>query len=130
MLKRSLNTSLLSCGSLILAITLAGCSNKPYKSHLIVDTKGINTGNYHQDKEECQAYTEQVRTGERVATEAAKGGVVGGVVGAVIGNSSTAQRGAGAGAVLGGVKGYDMAERELDRVMRNCLRGRGYRVLN
>jgi hypothetical protein len=58
------------------------------------------------------------------------GAVVGGVFGAVVGNSNTAQRAAGGGAVLGAARSTGSVVRERDRVVRNCLLGRGYRVLN
>jgi hypothetical protein len=39
-------------------------------------------------------------------------------------------RSAGVGAVGGGVQGAASGMRERDQVIHNCLRGRGYRVLN
>ena len=38
--------------------------------------------------------------------------------------------GAGVGAVTGGVRGAQEGVRESERVVKQCLRGRGYRVLN
>ena len=51
-------------------------------------------------------------------------------LGAIFGNSGDVARGAGAGGVVGGARGAASGEREKDQVLRNCLRGRGYRVLN
>lgn len=51
-------------------------------------------------------------------------------LGAIAGNSGTAERAAGVGGVIGGAKGAGSGLRERDRVVKNCLRGRGYRVLN
>ncbi len=116
--------------ALLIIVSISACSSSSYHSHVIVDTKGANMNRYYQDREECQHYTEQVRTGERVAVEAAKGGATGGAVGAVIGGSHGAQEGLGVGAIFGAARGFDRSERELHQVMRNCLRGRGYRVLN
>ena len=53
-----------------------------------------------------------------------------GAIGAITGNSSSAARGAGVGAVSGGAKGASQGEQDEVRVVKNCLRGRGYRVLN
>jgi len=96
----------------------------------IVDMQGVSTAQYNADLVDCQAYADEVEAGRQVARGAVGGAVVGGVVGAVVGNSDTAQRTAGAGAVLGGSRGAQSAMSERERVIRNCLRGRGYRVLN
>lgn len=58
------------------------------------------------------------------------GAVIGGALGAIFGNSSTAGRMASGGAVIGGAGKAGEAEQEKGQVLRNCLRGRGYRVLN
>ena len=58
------------------------------------------------------------------------GAVVGSVFGAVLGNSGTAKRGAGIGAVGGGASGAGEGLREREQVIKRCLIGRGYRVLN
>ena len=96
----------------------------------IVDMRGVNQAQYYADLAECQAYADEVEAGRQVARGAVGGAVVGGAVGAVIGNSDTAQRTAGAGAILGASRGATSAMTERERVIRNCLRGRGYRVLN
>ena len=113
--------------------TLVGCSNgyqygAPDK--VIVDTLGVDPYSYEMDLADCEAYAMQVSVGQRTAEGAVEGGLVGGVLGAVLGNSDSAKRGAGAGAVVGGVKGNKGARHEQDRVVKRCLNGRGYRVLN
>jgi hypothetical protein len=55
--------------------------------------------------------------------------VVGGAVGAVSNRHDTAE-GAAIGAITGGASGINQGERDKVRVVKNCLRGRGYRVLN
>ena len=97
---------------------------------IIIDTKGVNMASYETDLAECREYTEQVAVGEKAAKGAASGAVVGGAIGAIVGNSSNAARGAGVGAVTGGAKGVSQGEQDKVRVVKNCLRGRGYRVLN
>ena len=67
---------------------------------------------------------------ERSVEGAVEGAVVGGVLGALLVNHETAERSSGAGAVLGGVKSNKRSRREQDRIVRRCLKGRGYRVLN
>ena len=97
---------------------------------IIIDRKGVDPARYEQDLAECRAYSEEVKTAEKAARGAASGAVVGGLIGAAVGNSRDAQRGAGAGAVTGGAKGVSQGEQDEVRVVKSCLRGRGYRVLN
>ncbi len=108
-------------------VMLGGCTTT---DEIIIDKKGVNMAAYEQDLAQCRTYSEEVRTGEKAARGAASGAVVGGRIGAAVGNSRDAQRGAGAGAVTGGAKGASQGEREEVQVVKQCLRGRGYRVLN
>lgn len=114
------------------AALLAGCSSssQQHNGGVIIDTQGVDMAAYYTDLDDCKHYAEQVNAGEKVISSGAGGAVLGGVLGAVVGNSTTAAKGAGVGAVTGGAKGYSESEREKQRVIRNCLKGRGYRVLN
>jgi outer membrane lipoprotein SlyB len=114
-----------------LAIALcAGCAGKSGRP--IVDTKGLNHYQYEQDLAECSAYADEVPVAEKAATGAAAGAAVGGAVGVIWdghrGNDPV--RGAATGAVLGGAGGVGSGVNERNRVVKNCLRGRGYSVLN
>lgn len=106
-------------------LLLAACSGA---SGPIIDTKGVDMTRYHQDLAECETYASQVSTGQAVARGSAGGAAVGAAVGAVAGGG--AKKGAGIGAVTGGAESARIADREKASVVRNCLRGRGYRVLN
>ena len=106
--------------------TLTACAG----SQPIVDLKGVDPAQYRRDLADCQTYADQVPVARKGATRAAVGAVVGGAVGAVVGNSRTVERAAGAGAVIGGAKGTGRGLNERERVVRNCLRNRGYAVLN
>lgn len=115
-----------------LVMLLASCrqvdeitGNRP-----IVDTKGVDMEAYEADLEDCYVFADQVQTGNKVLTGAATGAVVGGVIGAAAGNSDTAKRGAGVGAASGTLSGTGGAMAERQQVVRNCLAGRGYLVLN
>lgn len=116
----------------VLAVTLVGCAGHRHRSadRVIVDTKGVDLNAYYQDLDECQEYADDVAVGRRAAGGAVAGAVIGGAVGAIAGNSRTAERAAGVGGVVGGAKGAGSGLRERDRVVKNCLSGRGYRVLN
>lgn len=104
---------------------LMACAQKP-----IIDTQGKSMAQYEQDLAACKDYAKQVAVGNRIATGAAAGAVVGAVIGAVAGDSELAQRAAGVGAVSGAAKGTGRGLSEKQRVVYNCLRNRGYAVLN
>jgi hypothetical protein len=103
---------------------VAGCSSHPGP---IVDTKGVNMARYEQDLAECTAYSEQVRIEQGVAKGAVGGAAVGAATGAIVGDTA---KGAGVGAVAGAAKSAQIGEREKSGVVKRCLRGRGYKVLN
>ena len=105
-------------------LLLAACSST---SGPIIDTKGVNMTRYEADLEDCEGYAEQVKIGEGVAKGTVAGGAVGAATGAVLGDTA---KGAGVGAIGGAAKSAMRGDREKDRVVKNCLRGRGYRVLN
>lgn len=113
--------------AIMMAMLLAACTTT---DEIIIDKSGVNMSKYEADLAECQTYSQEVKTGEKAVRGATSGAVVGGLIGAAVGNSRDAQRGAGAGAVTGGAKGVAQGEREEVQVVKNCLRGRGYRVLN
>lgn len=92
--------------------------------------KGVDPAQYRVDLMECERYADQVDLGGRAVGGAAAGAVVGGLIGAAVGDSDSAKRSAGAGAVVGGARGTGSAVREQQVVVRNCLRHRGYTVLN
>lgn len=112
----------------LLAVSLTAC--RGLRDDPIVDTQGVNMARYETDLAQCRAYAEQVDVGADAARGAVGGAVVGGAIGAIVGNSDTAARGAGVGAVGGGARGAGRGLREKDQVLRRCLIGRGYRVLN
>jgi uncharacterized protein YcfJ len=97
---------------------------------VIVDTQGLDLKEYQRDLSECDALAQQVDISKRTVGGAIGGVVVGGVVGAIIGNSDTAQEIGGTVGVVGGVKGNIHARKEQQKVIKRCLQGRGYRVLN
>ncbi|MCZ6620111.1 MAG: glycine zipper family protein [Gammaproteobacteria bacterium] len=115
---------------LVAVVLFSGCARQPFSHPPIVDMRGVDAVQYRVDLTECNQYAEQVSLGQRVGAGAIAGAVIGGAVGAAVGNSNTAQRSAGAGAVIGGARGGADGLRERRFVIRNCLRNRGYAVLN
>jgi len=114
----------------ISVLALSGCANQPEGGRIIIDKKHVDMHAYRQDLRECQAYASEVDAGATVAESAGTAAVVGGAIGAIFGNSHTAARSAGAGAVAGTAKGVGAVSREQEQVVKRCLRGRGYRILN
>lgn len=105
-------------------LALAACSGTPRP---IVDTKGVDMNQYHQDMAECRRFAEEVNVAGGVARGAGVGAAVGGAIGAVTGSGT---QGAASGAITGGATSGIKNDRERERVAKNCMRGRGYRVLN
>lgn len=109
------------------SFSLVACSSS---KRVIVDPQGINQVQYQRDLSDCQQVASQVSTARDSGEGALGGAAIGGLMGAIFGNSRTAAVGAGAGAVLGGAGKAGDAQQEKSRVLKNCMRGRGYRVLN
>ena len=107
-------------------LTTACASSK----RVVVDKQGIDEAQYQQDLTDCRTVADEVSTGRDAAEGAAGGAIIGGILGAIFGNSSTAGRMAGGGAVIGAAGKAGDAEQEKSQVVKNCMRGRGYRVLN
>lgn len=118
--------------TIVIALLLTACktSDDLLGNRPIVDMQGVNVVAYEADLVDCQAYADEVQIGRQTAVGTVAGAAVGTVFGAIVGDSGTAQRGAGVGAVTGGVRGVSGGLSERERVIRRCLMGRGYRVLN
>ena len=95
----------------------------------------IGQATYERDLAECRDFARRADP----AADAAKGGVVGGaigaavgaVVGALTGNVGRAAAIGAAGGATGGVlRGGLRGGARQKRIIRRCLRGRGYRVLD
>ena len=104
------------------ALLLSACASKP-----IIDTYSVDMVQYEKDLADCEHIAEQVESGKITGKSAAFGAGVGaayGVIGGDIGNA------AATGAVTGGAGGLLKQDNEKARVTKNCLRHRGYAVLN
>ncbi len=112
--------------SIVAGVLIGACASHPEP---IIDTKGVNMAVYEQDLADCETYSEQVQIEAGMARGAATGAATGGAVGAVRGRGSVAED-AAVGAILGASKSGVQGAKEKERVVKNCLRYRGYRVLN
>jgi len=114
--------------------TLVGCA-QTYQP--VVDTKGQDSARYQQDLYECRQYAEQVSPAGQAAVGglggAAAGAALGAITGALVGGVSAGE-GAAVGAATGGAVGVGTGAykgvNEQQQIIDNCLRGRGYSVLN
>lgn len=112
-------------------LALAGCGD----DRPIVDMKGVDQQRYEQDVAECREIADQVGVGNSAASGgllgAIGGAAVGAAVGAVTGSPGTGASIGAAGGGAGGVfQGARSGQTKQERVLRNCLKGRGYRVLD
>jgi hypothetical protein len=116
-----------------ISAAVSGCTatNQP-----IVDTNGVDPNQYAKDNSECQNYADNAN----VAGDAAVGGLGGAAGGAALGaiagglGGGGAGTGAAIGAATGGVLGigagaYTGVEQKRE-IYRNCMKNRGYSVLN
>lgn len=124
------NNNMRLAPTLLTALLLVGCSSQPRTpGGVIVDRRGVDPIRYAADLDECAAYADEVRAADKVVANSAGGAVVGGAVGSIY-KSGSGSRGAAAGAVTGAVKGIADTSNERSLVVKNCLRQRGYVVLN
>jgi len=111
--------------ALIVAM-IAGCAAHPDP---IIDTKGVDPDLLAEDWDECEVYTEEIIIAQGVGKGAAVGAAVGAATGAVS-NRREVDEATGLGAIYGGTRSGLDADRQKQQVFKNCMRGRGYRVLN
>ena len=109
----------------LLALLAVGCAGK---SKPVIDPAGVDMGKYQSDLAECEQIATQVE--QKAGEQAVGGAVVLGAIGAVLGGSDGAKKGAGVGLIGGAAEGARDTNRERALVVKNCLRNRGYKVLN
>ena len=112
--------------ALVVALT-AGCATRGANYVPLVDMKDRDTATFNQDVTECQQYAKQ-------RLDAAGGAVAGALIGALIG-AALSPRGyrnevAGYGATAGAISGGAQANETQEVIIKRCLAGRGYNVLN
>ena len=113
-------------GFLSVFLLLCGCAGASYRP--IVDRQGVDPQRYEFYLHECQQYA--LQTGDAASNAivgAAAGAVIGSILGGVVGGdrSTAARMGMVEGGVIGGVNG----ETSQRNIIRRCMAGRGYQVL-
>ena len=108
---------------------LTACAGANYRP--LVDTAGKDPGRYEHDLRECQGYAQQVSgAGEGAAIGVAAGAIIGALFGGLAGGGHTYRNRASAlGAASGGISGAAGGETDQRNVIRRCMAGRGYNVL-
>jgi hypothetical protein len=111
---------------------LAGCADT-YRP--IVDRQGVDQAAYERDLDECREYARRIDPANSAAKGAVLGGAFGAALGAVFGAlTGNIGRGAAIGAATGAtgglLRGGVRGGARQKRVIRRCLTGRGYRVLD
>ena len=108
----------------VIVLVVAACASQPDP---IIDTRGVDLAAYRRDLTECRQYAGEVP----MAAGAARGAVAGGAYGAAVGSiNGRAAEGAGTGAITGAAWSMLDADRQKQQVVKRCVAGRGYRVLN
>ena len=113
-------------------ILLSGCVSGDGlpPTRIIADLKGVELNQYKTDLYQCRQYAAQIDVGGDAVTGLLAGALVGAAIGSVLGDKDDSRRTAKVGAVAGITEGAASAISEQDLVIRNCLVGRGYKVLN
>ena len=116
---------------------LAACA---YNSAPVVGPHDKTEAEYQQDFAECQQYAARVDKGESMRTGAVNAGVLGALSGAAIGliEGDGVDGAVAGGAIAGGIGGAGAgaaggaakATRDQAYVLRRCLAGKGYDVLD
>jgi len=119
-----MHRTIIRSGAAIITLLIAGCASHPDP---IIDMKGVNEAAMQVDWAECEGYSEQVLVAKGASKGAAGGAAAGAAAGAISGDAA---EGAGYGAIWGATRSSIEGDKEKQRVFKNCMRGRGYRVLN
>lgn len=107
-------------------IVINGCAAK--SGNIIVDHQGVDMTEFKFNLGQCEEIATQASS--KVGKGIVGGAVVGAIAGNIVGNSKTRRKGAKLGALGGLIKGAIATKRERTIIVKNCLRNRGYAVLN
>ena len=112
---------------IILIILLFQGSACTTTHEIIVNDKRANSNAYSSDLSDCQALSDQVDLTGKALKGAGSGAVIGGISGVI---QEEGLKGLAIGSVFGGFSGLDEGDKQKVVVVKNCLRHRGYIVLN
>jgi outer membrane lipoprotein SlyB len=132
--KMSLAKKIPASATLTVALCLTACAGGGADYRPIVDLSGHSQAAYDRDVAACQQTARAARNNTNIAEDAGLGAAGGGALGAVagaIGGDPLLGAGVGALAGLAGGGGYAEAttENREERIVKNCVRARGYTIL-
>lgn len=116
---------------ILFLLLLTGCANK-----LIIDPKASTTpGNIYLDTMECERISEDVQYSTEIAKSSALQGFASALLMAYIASKTNtsvkvaARAGLASGAVVGSGSGAYSTYQRRQAIVKTCLQGRGYKVL-
>lgn len=97
----------------------------------IIDMQGVDPGRYSSDLDACRGYARSVDVGAATINGAIEGAILGGLFSAALGgNHRTNMQSANASGLVAGTRQGERAVGKQERVVINCMAGRGYRPLD
>ncbi len=129
---RRMSAARTTAAMLATALWVGACAGADYRP--VVDMRGHSEAQYDRDLGECQQTARTTRNNTKEAENAGIGAAAGGAGGAVLGAiGGNPLLGAGVGALAGlvGTGGYEEAttEKREEKIVKNCMRDRGYSIL-
>lgn len=126
-------TNVIRLLTLVVFVTVtAGCATNQMGANYrpIIDTRGVDFNRFENDLRDCQQYASQTMgAAEGAAAGAVAGAALGAVLAAAAGSRYSRTQTARIGAVGGAVGAAGEAENNQRSIIRRCLAGRGYSVL-
>jgi uncharacterized protein YcfJ len=131
-LEIGMTISNLAVAALLIATIVGGCANSGSNYRPLVDLQGRSDSQFQSDLNQCQGYASQVmNAGEKAAIGAVAGALIGSAISSLFGGDRHSRNDASMyGALVGAGSGGASAEDEQRTIIRRCLSGRGYNVLN
>lgn len=115
--------------ALFLLCLLTACQSNP-KQRVVVDPKGVDQVAYEKDLGECTTLADNAGKSGSAGKGAVGGALIGGALGGIFGGGRGAATMGAGGAVIGGASGAGKEGNTKDQILKNCMTGRGYKVLN
>lgn len=113
------------------ALALTGCAATNTGAGFSPVIDGADPIKVTADLRDCQAHAQQVAgAADRAVAGAIAGAVIGGLFNAALGVKGYGNEMAAFGAVTGALEGAGAGAKDQKSIVRNCMVGRGHRVLN
>lgn len=130
----------LSVNVLATSLLLAGCATAPPNTPgagsgqtytPVVDMQGVDPTRYTRDLDECRTYATKIDAQQAGLQGAIGGAIVGAVISAMLGGNSQTNMQVGSATGFTGLAAAETrAMGKQERIISNCMAGRGYRTLD